>query len=381
MLRYNRFDGEPLYRSIMATHCGDDLAFTCIVDERSLEHNRSALDELLWDAFNAAGDKALELGHYGPKQDLVADSFTGNIHGSGPASVDLPLPYREDPNKASQTVVVAYADKTEPGAYNHLTTGAYMDPRYNTGLLIAASAMKRGYVMEIVDVDTKAQAIEAGATAENIDEKMTELGERERYITLKTPEDYYDIATLTMSSSRFVIARIYSKDEDGEADQLGVVVSAERLHNIPTAKGFTYGGKDDPVMLALAQGDWPAPGELTSPLKDNPIVAGDCRGSHRLHVYPAAVGEQTSFWSGPIMSVMTASVNIHTGRIGSVSDQFAKGTPWDYIRTEAARKMVEFRNSTGYKDPGTLPPEELEYQEGFTARMQRLNSEFQVRKV
>src|SRR5438034_8865846 len=37
-----------------------------------------------------------------------------------------------------------------------------------------------------------------------------------------------------------------------------------RSHNIKTKKGFTYGGKDDPVLLAFAQGDWPAPGEITS---------------------------------------------------------------------------------------------------------------------
>lgn len=385
VLRYNRLTGgKSLFRSLIATHAGDDLAFTGIVDEETLDKHKSALDELLWDAFNAAGDKALELGHYGPKQDLIATAFTGNIHGSGPASVDLPLPQRDDPEKASQTVLIAYADKTEPGAYNHLTTGAYMDPVHNTGLLIASSAMANGYVVEIIDVDTKAQAIEAGASPANqaeMDAKMTELGERERFIRLSLPEDYYDVAGLTMSSSRFVIARIFTKDENGEPDKLGVVVSAERLHNIPTAKGFTYGGKDDPVMLSLAQGDWPAPGEITSPLKNNPIVAGDCRGSHRLHIYPAHWGEQTSFWSGPIIQVLTASINLHTGRIGSVSDQLAKGTPWDFIRNEASRKMKEFRDSTGYKDPGTLPPEELEYQEGYKERMGRLNGSFSVRKV
>jgi len=33
-----------------------------------------------------------------------------------------------------------------------------MLPRFNTGLVIASSKMKRGYLMEIVDLDTKAQA-------------------------------------------------------------------------------------------------------------------------------------------------------------------------------------------------------------------------------
>src|SRR5260370_25381680 len=70
---------------------------------------------------------------------------------------------RESKVNAYNTVLVSYADKTEPMAFNYYATGAYLLPRFNTGLIIAASKMKRGYLMEIVDLDTKAQAIEAGA--------------------------------------------------------------------------------------------------------------------------------------------------------------------------------------------------------------------------
>ena len=211
--------------------------------------------------------KAAELGLYGPGQDLVADAFTGNLRGAGPATVALPFPVRKD--NPSQTVLVSFADKTEPMAFNHYATGAYMLPRFNTGLIIASSKMKRGYLFEIVDLDTKAQAIEAGAHPRDpkaLDGKMEELakGLQEKVITLRAPEDLYDIEGLTRSS-RFVIARIWSRNEKGEKDQLGYICSAERLHNIKTKKGFTYGGKDDPVLLAFAQGDWPAPGEITSP--------------------------------------------------------------------------------------------------------------------
>src|SRR3989442_5234410 len=80
---------------------------------------------------------------------------------AGPATVALPLPVRKD--NPSQTVLVSFADKTEPMAFNYYATGAYLLPRFNTGLVIASSKMKRGYIMEIVDLDTKAQAIEAGA--------------------------------------------------------------------------------------------------------------------------------------------------------------------------------------------------------------------------
>jgi fructose 1,6-bisphosphatase len=258
VLDNNGYRGEPIFTSLIVTHTGDDCAVTGIMAETV---DMAVVDRLMWDALQEGAGKAAELGLYGPGQDLVADAFTGNLRGAGPATVALPFPVRKD--NASQTVLVSFADKTEPMAFNHYATGAYMLPRFNTGLVIAASKMKRGYLFEIVDLDTKAQAIEAGAHPRDpraLDGKMEELakGLQEKVITLRAPEDLYDIEGLTRSS-RFVIARIWTRDEHGQKDQLGYICSAERLHNIKTKKGFTYGGKDDPVLLAFAQGDWPAP--------------------------------------------------------------------------------------------------------------------------
>lgn len=378
VLRHNRWaDNRPIFSSVMATHTGDDVAITGIIDQEVKEH-QEVVAELLWDAFKKGERVAVEQGLYGPGQDLKADAFTGNIHGLGPATVVLPLPVRE--KNPSQTVVVTFADKTEPGVYNHITTGAYLDPRFNTGLLIAESKMRKGYVFKITDLDTKAQAYEEGVKSgdqEALDKAMERLGKKERYIFLKGPEDYYDIAALLMNGSRYVISEVYTRNEEGNADQLGLVVSAERLHNIKTSKGFTYGGKDDPILVSLAQGDWPAPGEISSPMALTPVVAGDCRGSHYLNVFPVPINEPTSYFSGPIMSMLSLSINIHTGKIGAVSDQFARGTPWDKYREDAARKMKEFRDSQGYKQPGTLPTGEMEYQPGFNLRIGRLSKSFQ----
>jgi fructose 1,6-bisphosphate aldolase/phosphatase len=378
VLENNSYQGEPIFSSLMVTHTGDDVAVTGITSEKV---PNEVVDELMWDALSAGADKASELGLYGPGQDLIADSFTGNLRGAGPASIVLPLPVRTD--NASQTVVVSFADKTEPMAFNYYATGAYMLPRFNSGLVIAASRMKRGYLFEIVDLDTKAQAVEAGAHPRDqraLDGKMEELakGLQERVIVLRTPEDLFDIEGLTRSS-RFVVARIWSRDDKGEAAQLGYVVSAERLHNIKSKKGFTYGGKDDPVLLAFAQGDWPAPGELTSPWAACPMVAGDCRGSHNLHILPVPINWQTSYWSGPILSCVTLSVNIHTGRIGAISDQFALGTPWDWVRQRASELAVQFRTAHGIRQPATLHEDELEYQEGWKERRARLDGRFDLR--
>src|SRR5437762_2874589 len=203
-------------------------------------------------------------------------------------------------------------------------------------------------------------------------------GLQEKVITLRAPEDLYDIEGLTRSS-RFVIARVWSRNEKGERDQLGYVCSAERLHNIKTKKGFTYGGKDDPVLLAFAQGDWPAPGEITSPWATAPMVAGDCRGSHNLHILPMPINSQTSYWSGPILSAITLSCNIHTGRIGAISDQFSLGTPWDEVRRTASQLAIQFRHAHGVKQPATLHEDELEYQEGWRERRARLERQFEVK--
>src|SRR2546421_2915710 len=378
VLDNNGYRGEPIFTSFIVTHTGDDVAVTGIMSEAT---PMSVVDELMWDALQEAASKAAELGLYGPGQDLVADAFTGNLRGAGPATVALPFPVRKD--NPSQTVLVSFADKTEPMAFNHYATGAYMLPRFNTGLIIAASKMKRGYIMDIVDLDTKAQAIEAGAHPRDqkaLDGKMEELakGLQEKVIRLRSPEDLYDIEGLTRSS-RFVIARIWSRDERGEADQLGYVVSAERLHNIKTKKGFTYGGKDDRVLLAFAQGNWPAPGEITSPWATCPMVSGDCRGSHNLHILSMPINSQTSFWSGPIVSAITLSCNIHTGRIGAISDQFALGTPWDSVRRQASELAIQFRHAHGVKQPATLHEDELEYQEGWKERRARLELQFELK--
>ena len=198
------------------------------------------------------------------------------------------------------------------------------------------------------------------------------------FIRLRAPEDLYDIEGLTRSS-RFVIARIWTRNDKGEKDQLGYICSAERLHNIKTKKGFTYGGKDDPVLLAFAQGDWAAPGEITAPWATAPMVAGDCRGSHNLHILPMPINSQTSYWSGPNLSAITLSCNSHTGRIGAISDQFAQGTPWDWVRQRASELAVQFRTAHGIKQPATLHEDELEYQEGWKERRGRLEARFEVK--
>ena len=108
------------------------------------------------------------------------------------------------------------------------------------------------------------------------------------------------------------------------------------------------------------------------------MVAGDCRGSHNLHILPMPINSQTSYWSGPILSAITLSCNIHTGRIGAISDQFALGTPWDEVRRTASQLAIQFRHAHGVKQPATLHEDELEYQEGWKERRARLERQFEL---
>jgi len=72
-------------------------------------------------------------------------------------------------------------------------------------------------------------------------------------------------------------------------------------------------------------------------------------------------------------------VNIHTERIGAISDQFALGTPWDHVRQRASELAVQFRTAHGIKQPATLHEDELEYQEGWKERRARLEQRFELK--
>ena len=84
VLENNAYRGEPIFTSLIVTHTGDDVAVTGVMSERA---DMGVVDELMWDALQEGSAKAAELGLYGPGQDLVADAFTGNLRGAGPARV------------------------------------------------------------------------------------------------------------------------------------------------------------------------------------------------------------------------------------------------------------------------------------------------------
>ena len=93
-------------------YCGDDVH---IVMSHTKGTDNEEIHKLAWDAFEAGTQVAKEEGLYGAGQDLLKDSFSGNVKGMGPGVAELE--FEERPNEA---FTVFAADKTAV-SYTHLT--------------------------------------------------------------------------------------------------------------------------------------------------------------------------------------------------------------------------------------------------------------------
>ncbi|MFO7953057.1 MAG: fructose-1,6-bisphosphate aldolase/phosphatase [Bacillota bacterium] len=281
------------------------------------------LHQLAWNAFICGTEKAKEQGLYGAGQDLLADAFSGNVKGLGPAVAEMEIEERK-----AEPFLLFTADKTDPGAYNLPLYLSFTDPMHCSGLILS-SEIKQGFKFVILDV---------GHTKED------------RIIELYTPEDTYDIAALLRDNERFVVQAIYSRATGAQA----TVASTTRLHNI----AGTYTGKDDPVMLVRCQGDFPATGEILSPYSIGHYVAGFMRGSHTGPLMPAKMGCSISYFDGPPV-VSAVGFCVHNGKFTEPVDCFDHPY-WDYVRNKVSQKAVYMREQ-GFSGPAMLHYSELEY--------------------
>jgi fructose 1,6-bisphosphate aldolase/phosphatase len=109
--------------------------------------------------------------------------------------------------------------------------------------------------------DTRARKDVANGQAYNFPLYMDHKGAKsDRIISLKVPEQVWDVACLLQNPDRFGVEAIHSRYKPEE--QI-VSVSATRLHNI----AGTYTGKDDPVATVRTQGIFPAPEEVVEPTR------------------------------------------------------------------------------------------------------------------
>ncbi|MBS1267682.1 MAG: Fructose-1,6-bisphosphate aldolase/phosphatase [Nitrosopumilus sp.] len=305
-------------------YCGDD---THIVMSHTHGVNNEKIHKMAWDAFMAGTKVAKEEGLYGAGQDLLKDSFSGNVKGMGPGVAEME--FEERPNEA---FTVFAADKTEPGAFNYPIYRMFVDALSNTGLIVNRN-LADGVIMNIMDV-------EEGKVA-----------------ALELWKDKPTIEAALMYPGRYVVDTVTTKD--GEPI---LAASTDRLHNI----AGTYVGKDDPICMVRTQKLFPATEEVGSVFNNPHYVAGNTRGSHNMPLMPVKLNSAATInFCIPIVESLVFSM--HNGKFTGPFDGFS--TPdWDYVREIATKKAIAIR-SQGFIHPATLVPSELEYAEGYKARM------------
>ncbi len=310
-------------------YCGDD---SHIIMTHTMGVNNKEIHQIAWDAFIAGTEIAKQEGLYGAGQDLLRDSFSGNIKGMGPGVAEM-----EFDERANEAFTVFAADKTEPGAFNYPMYRLFVDALSNTGLIVNKS-LASGVVINIMDV-------EAGKIAK-----------------LSLWEDKPTIEAALMYPGRYVIDSVYTKDGEPILD-----ASTDRLHNI----AGTYVGKDDPICIIRTQKNFPATEEAGSVFNNPHYVAGNTRGSHNMPLMPVKINSAaTTNFCIPIVQSLVFSMR--DGKLTGPFDGFSTAD-WDHIREIATKKALTIR-SQGFIHPATLVPSELEYAEGYKARMDVLYS-------
>ena len=305
-------------------YCGDDVH---IVMTHTKGMDNKDIHQLAWNAFEAGTAVAKEQGLYGAGQDLLKDSFSGNVKGMGPGVAEME--FEERPNEA---FTVFAADKTEPGAFNLPFYKLFVESRSNTGLIINKSLAK-GVKFNVMDVE-KAEIAE-----------------------IVLWEDKPTLEAALMYPGRYVVSTITTKDNEPI-----VSASTDRLHNI----AGKYVGKDDPICIVRTQKNFPATEEAGSVFNNPHYVAGNTRGSHHMPLMPVKLNSAATIdYCIPIVEALVFSM--HNGKLVGPFDGFS--TPdWDYVREIATKRALAMRDQ-GFIHPATLVPSELEYAEGYNAIM------------
>ncbi len=321
------------------SYTGDDIA---ILMTHTHGPNDEHVHQLAWDAFRAGTDAARKEGLYGAGQDLLKDSFSGNVKGMGPAVAEM-----EFEERTSEPFLFFAADKTDPGAFNLPLYLAFADVMNTPGLILSPK-MSHGYRFVIMDVSNTTG---------------------DRIIELNAPEEIYDIAALLRDPERFVVESVWSRATGEQA----VAVATSRLHNI----AGKYTGKDDPVMLVRVQMNFPATGEILAPYTVGHFVGGGMRGSHQVPLMPVKLNTGISYFDGPPI-VSSAGFCVHNGILTEPMDNFAHPF-WDTVRDRVATKAIEIRRQ-GFVGTSMLPMNELEYT-GISEKLGDLDKRFRIREA
>ena len=309
---------EGLLIDFFVTNCGDDLEL--IMTHQKGEENET-IHKLAWDTFIAGTELAKKLKLYGAGQDLLSDAFSGNVKGMGPGVAETEIEERK-----SEPVIIFMADKTSAGGWNMPLYKMFADP-FNTIGLVIAPPMHGGFAFEVHDV------------------------KENKKITLNTPEESYDLLIFIGAPSRYAVKAVYSR----KSSDVAAVSSTQRLSYI----AGRYVGKDDPVCIVRAQGEFPAVGEVLEPFTLSHLVEGWMRGSHHGPLMPVAIEDSTpTRFDGP-PRVTAAGFQLADGKLIGPRDMFADKS-FDLVREEA-NIVANYMRRHGPFEPHRLPLEEMEY--------------------
>jgi fructose 1,6-bisphosphate aldolase/phosphatase len=328
-----------LINNFYVFNAGDDLELLMVHEKGEQNH---MIHKLAWNTFREAADKALELKLYGAGQDLLKTAFSGNVCGMGPGVAEM-----EFEERGADPIVVFAADKTSAGSFNYPLFRMFADPMNTAGLVIDPH-MLCGFKFDVVD------------TIEN------------KFITLKCPEEMYELLALIGTVGRYAISRIRRADDD-------MICASSSVSKLSLIAG-KYVGKDDPVMVTRAQHGLPAVGELLAPFMHTYFVQGWMRGSHWGPIMPVGLkASKCTAFDGP-PRIVALGFQVANGKISC--DDYGKPMIADLFddpafalaRHEAVRDGVTLRRM-GEFEPARLGPEELEYT-SMTQVLEKLGKRF-----
>ncbi|MFW9911023.1 MAG: fructose-1,6-bisphosphate aldolase/phosphatase [Candidatus Thorarchaeota archaeon] len=240
---------QKIINDFHVTNAGDDLE---LIMTHFKGENNEEVHRLAFETFVKGTELAREKKIYAAGQDILKDTFSGNVKGMGPGSAEMTIEERK-----SEPFAIFMADKTEPGAFNLPLFKIFADP-FNTAGLIIDPNLHDGFTFVVQDI----------------------MKEVPCFVDMKCPEEMYDLLALLGSTGTFTIKKVYRAD-----GMVCASVSTDKLH----AVAGKYVGKDDPVAIIRAHSGLPAMGEVLEAFTIPHLVAGWMRGSHAGPLLPVAL--------------------------------------------------------------------------------------------
>lgn len=180
---YLKANVKGLASDFFVSHARDDDVATLFNHTGGVGNDK--ICKLASDAFIAGTTVVKEQGLYGAGQDLLKDSFSGNVRGVGPVVAEM-----ESEERPNEPFLFFAADKTDPGAYNLPLCLMFADPMYNSSFIMSPN-MAKSFKFVIMDVSH---------------------AEGDRLIDLNAPEKLYDIAALVRDNERFVLKSVWFRE-------------------------------------------------------------------------------------------------------------------------------------------------------------------------